>query len=111
MRLCTALRTSALFLLAISLVANCQSPIANSISVTRQSEIGNQKSAMLFTRLSGFQLNRHIRVTHALTFVGVGLAQLVHLRADLAEFLLINSRNRQRRLILLNVSFGRQTFG
>src|SRR4051812_41271805 len=110
MRLWTATLTSALFRLAISV--HCQLPISDCEINSRNtpSEIGNRKSPMLFTCLSRLQLQLHIRIAHALAFIGVGLTQLMHLSADLTELLLINPGNRQRRLILLNASLGCQTF-
>src|SRR6266496_1797127 len=72
-----------------------------------KSEITNQ----LLTSLPRFQLQLHIGITDALAFVGVGLSQLVHFRAHLAEPLFVDAGNRQSRLILLNISFGRQAFG
>jgi len=35
----------------------------------------------------------------------------MHLRAYLAKLLFVDAGNRQSRLILLNISFGRQAFG
>ena len=46
---------------------------------------------MLLPGLARLQLNRHIRVAHALALVRVGLAQSVHLSTDLTEFLLVDA--------------------
>src|ERR1044072_2202182 len=81
-----AVRTSALFVFAIS--ASIQK---------------------LFTSFARLQLDRNTRVTHALAFVSIGLAKLVHLGCDLAQLLLIDTGQRQRRLVLLNTSLRRQT--
>src|SRR6185369_17568061 len=67
----------------------------------------------LFTRLfscfAWLQLDRNTRITHALAFVSIGLAKLVHLGCDLAQLLLVDTGQRQRRLILLNTSLRRET--
>src|SRR6185503_10890365 len=63
----------------------------------------------LFTCLARLQLDRNIRITHALALVSVGLAKLVHLGCDLAQLLLVDAGQRQRRLVLLNTSLRRQT--
>ena len=46
---------------------------------------------MLFPGLPRFQLQLHIGITDALAFVGVGLSQLVHLRAHLAKLLFVDA--------------------
>ena len=90
-------------------IADFELPISRTLK--RQSEIGNQKSEMLFPSLPRFQLQLHIGITDALAFVGIGLSQLVHLRAHLAKLLFVDAGNRQSRLILLNISFSRQALG
>src|SRR5678815_2765690 len=53
----------------------------------------------LFSSLSRLQLDRNTRVTHALAFVSIRLAKLVHLGCDLAQLLLVDTGQRQRHLI------------
>src|SRR2546426_464440 len=73
-----------------SLISNFRLPIANE----------------LFARLSWLQLDRHAGVANAFSFVSVRLAKLMHLCSDLPELLLINARQRQRRLILMPAGTG-----
>src|SRR5262245_25433433 len=74
----------------------------------RQSAIKNQKSLTCLTRL---QLDRLISVADALSFVRIWLTQLVHFCGYLTKLLLINTGKGQGSLILLNTTFGCQTFG
>lgn len=92
MRLWTAVLTSALFLLAISIsfsISNFQLPIQS--TPKRQSKIGNRNSEMSLAGLSRLQLERQIRITHALAFVSIRLAQFVHFRANLTQLLLVDA--------------------
>src|ERR1043166_1712076 len=66
---------------------------------------------LLFTSFARLQFDRHARITNALAFVSVRLAQLVHLGRDLSELLLVDARQRQRGLILLNTALGSHTLG
>src|SRR5438132_1481240 len=85
------------------LISNFRLPIANfhcRPDLNRQLAIGNE----LLTGFPGLQLNWHIGVANALSLVSIRLAQLMHLGDHLPELLLINTRQCQCRLILLNAS-------
>src|SRR3712207_9428954 len=108
MRRWTARRTSALSFCAISLLRFSICDFGFSIEEARadQPKIANPKSK-LFARLAGAQLELHVGVADALALVGVGLAQAVHLGGDLPELLLVDARERQRQLVLLDAGLGR----
>src|SRR3712207_6052338 len=62
---------------------------------------------LLFTSLARLELERNVRVAHALALVGVRLPQLVHLGCDLPQLLLVYAGQRQRSLVLRDAGLGR----
>src|SRR5438876_11568486 len=107
MRLCIAVRTTALSVFAI-----CTSKgfsISDLFPVSVSEILIENRNFKLLPCLTRLQLDRYVGVTDSFTLISVGLTQPVHLRGHLSKLLLVDTGKCQRRLVLLDTALCRKT--